>query len=96
MTVLLETQAFSQFLLDRVERPENDYEILYFDESIKQKMNRSRMRFSKEATPFLNETTYQISQSIDTLQFDNTNLPLGNDIFQEREIVAYLFSIFCR
>ena len=35
------------------------------------------MRFSKEATPFLNETTYQISQSYETFHFDNTNLPLG-------------------
>ena len=77
MTVLLETQAFAQFLLDRIERPENDYEILFFDESIKQKLNRSRMRFSKEATPFLSETTYQISQCFETLHFDNTNLPSG-------------------
>jgi hypothetical protein len=77
MTVLVGTQAFAQFILDRIERPENDYEILFFDESIKQKLNRSRMRFSKEATPFLNETTYQISQSYETFHFDNTNLPLG-------------------
>ena len=77
MTILLETQAFAQFLLDRTERPENDYEVMYFDECIKQKMNRSRMRFSKEATPFLNETTYQISQGIETLPFDNSNTPLG-------------------
>jgi hypothetical protein len=77
MTIILETQAFDQFTLDRIERPEDDYEILYFDESIKQKMNRSRMRFTKDPTPFLNETTYQISKSITTLPYNTQDLPTG-------------------
>lgn len=77
MTVLVETQAYAQFILDRIESPEDDYEVLFFDESIKQKMNRSRMRFTKQQTPFLNETTYQISNSITALSYNTENLPKG-------------------
>lgn len=77
MAVLIETQAFAQFILDRIERPDTDYEILFFDESIKQKMNRSRMKFSKEATPFLNDTSCQISATIDAVHADLSDLPPG-------------------
>jgi len=54
LTHFLETQAFSQFNLDRIEREETDFEILFFDESIKAKLNRSKMKFTKDPTPFLN------------------------------------------
>ncbi|TPX71796.1 hypothetical protein SpCBS45565_g00951 [Spizellomyces sp. 'palustris'] len=56
----VETQAFAQFTLDRVERPESDYEVLFFDECIKEKRNRSKLRIGKESTPFLTETAYDI------------------------------------
>lgn len=77
MNVLVDTQAYAQFILDRVERADDDYEVLYFDESIKQKMNRSKMKFSKESTPFLNETTYQISSTIKAIHFNEMQIPAG-------------------
>ncbi|KAJ3367898.1 hypothetical protein HDU91_000999 [Kappamyces sp. JEL0680] len=78
MTVLVDTQAYAQFILDRIERPEDDYEVLYFDESIKQKLNRSRMRFTKEPTPFLDETTYQITRTIEAMAYNTEQLPIDD------------------
>jgi hypothetical protein len=60
VSILVKTQAFSQFLFARIMRPESDYEVLFFDESIKDKLNRSRLKFSKDITPFLKDTTYGI------------------------------------
>ncbi len=53
MNCLCDTQAFHQFAYDRVERKATDYEVLFFDEAIKAKLNRSKIKISKEATPFL-------------------------------------------
>ncbi|KAJ3219079.1 DENN domain-containing protein 4C [Dinochytrium kinnereticum] len=64
LSVLIETQSFAQFTLDRIERPESDYEILFFDESIKAKLNRSKLKFSKETTPFLKDSTYNIRATV--------------------------------
>ncbi|KAJ3096697.1 DENN domain-containing protein 4C [Phlyctochytrium planicorne] len=64
LTSLVETQSFAQFTLDRIERPESDYEILFFDESIKAKLNRSKLKFSKETTPFLKDSTYNIRATV--------------------------------
>jgi hypothetical protein len=53
MTHVCDTQAFAQFITDRLERDSNDHEILFFDEAIKAKLNRSKIRMAKETTPFL-------------------------------------------
>jgi len=53
MAAFLDTTAFSFFAFERVVRAREDYEILFFDESIKAKLNRHKVRFSKEETPFL-------------------------------------------
>ena len=50
---LIETQAFMQFNLERVVRAADDCEVLFFDDCIRAKMNRSRFRINKELTPFL-------------------------------------------
>ncbi|KAJ3146265.1 hypothetical protein HDU86_000481 [Geranomyces michiganensis] len=68
MTKFVETQAFAQFTLDRVERPESDYEVLFFDECIKEKRNRSKLRLGKESTPFLHETAYDVKSTISCLE----------------------------
>ncbi|KAF9400960.1 hypothetical protein BGX21_003085 [Mortierella sp. AD011] len=60
MTVFTETQAFVQFVQDRVERSPGDPEIMFFDEVIKAKINRSRFRLGKEETRFLDDTSYGI------------------------------------
>jgi len=53
MIRLLDTQAFSQFVQERILRDPNDYEVLFFDEMIKAKKNRSLFTLTKESTPFL-------------------------------------------
>jgi hypothetical protein len=60
MKQICESQAFAQFILYRYERPANDYEVLFFDESVKTKLNRSKFKFSKEDTPFLLNDTFKI------------------------------------
>lgn len=77
MKGLVESQAFAQFLQDRINTSATEYDVMVFDESIKQKLNRSRLRFSKETTPFLNETSYQISTKYFTLDANMNNLPQG-------------------
>ena len=67
MTMFVDTQAFAQFTLDRIEKPETDYEILFFDECIKAKLNRSQLRLKKEATPFLTDTSYSVTQTFAAL-----------------------------
>jgi hypothetical protein len=74
MTGFVETQAFAQFTLDRIERQESDYEVLFFDESIKAKLNRSKLRFNKDSTPFLKDGAYNIRATIHALQPNMENL----------------------
>lgn len=45
---------FTQFITDRLLKPNQEPEILVFDEYIKLKLNRSKLKFVKEDTPFLN------------------------------------------
>ncbi|KAJ3390675.1 hypothetical protein HDU92_000343 [Lobulomyces angularis] len=68
MSSLVETQAFSQFIYERVQRSKSDYEVLFFDESIKAKLNRSSFRVSKETTPFLEDQSYQVTQTYNSLE----------------------------
>jgi hypothetical protein len=75
MSVFVNTQAYAQFILYRVEKAETDYEVMFFDESIKQKLNRSRMKFTKEPTPFLSETRYKLSSKVSAVHFDTDDLP---------------------
>lgn len=45
---------FTQFIIDRLLKPIKEPEIMVFDEYIKLKLNRSKLKFVKEETPFLN------------------------------------------
>jgi hypothetical protein len=45
------TQAMTQFILERVERDNQDFEVLFFDEMIKRKLN--RMSLSKLGVSWL-------------------------------------------
>lgn len=73
---MLNSQAFSQFAVDRLERPATDYEVLFFDESIQLKLNRSKLRFKKIPTPFLNDTSFQVGSLISTLPPYMESLPV--------------------
>lgn len=64
MTMFTETQAFVQFVQDRIDRSPGDPEIMFFDEVIKAKVNRSRFRLGKEETKFLDDSSYGIQSTI--------------------------------
>ncbi|KAF9131946.1 hypothetical protein BGW39_001112 [Mortierella sp. 14UC] len=64
MSTFSESQAFVQFVQDRVDRSPGDPEIMFFDEVIKAKMNRSRFRLGKEETKFLDDPSYGIQGTI--------------------------------
>ncbi|KXS20787.1 DENN-domain-containing protein [Gonapodya prolifera JEL478] len=57
--------AFSQFCEERVQRPASDNEVLFFDEAIKEKLNRSRMKLQKDETPFLKASSEVLFVFID-------------------------------
>lgn len=61
---ILGTQMFQRFLEERSENP-NDAEVLFFDESIVAKNNRSMKRTitkgGKQVTPFLSDRTWKVS-----------------------------------
>lgn len=65
--MLCETQGFVQFTLEHAEKPENDHEVLFFDELIKTKKNRSKLKLTKLDTPFINDTHHDISRTVNTL-----------------------------
>ncbi|CAJ0625434.1 15173_t:CDS:10 [Entrophospora sp. SA101] len=63
--------TFSQFINQRVNAKKTsvgNYDVQYFDEVIKAKLNRSKLRFSKESTTFLDDSTYAISQTIRSMK----------------------------
>lgn len=60
LSTLCSSQMFTQFITDRLSKSSQDPEILVFDEYIKLKLNRSKLKFVKEETPFLNVTYHVI------------------------------------
>ncbi|KAJ3033084.1 DENN domain-containing protein 4C, partial [Rhizophlyctis rosea] len=83
MSQLVETQAFTQFTLDRLERPETDFEVLFFDESVKEKRNRSKLRFSKDTTPFLKESAYDVAATVEVVGVNLDGLEMGKSYSSE-------------
>lgn len=61
---LVDSQMFTQFITDRLAKAPDEPEVLMFDEFIKLKLNRSKFKLVKEDTPFLNDNSYNISQTI--------------------------------
>ena len=51
--MFLKTLAFSNFVFENATKSENEYDILFLSEKIKAKKNRSRIKFLKSSTPFL-------------------------------------------
>ncbi|KAI9272513.1 AEX-3 domain-containing protein [Sporodiniella umbellata] len=58
------SQTFNQFVTDRLLKSDQDPEIVVFDEYIKLKLNRSRLKFVKDDTPFMNDDSFRVSQII--------------------------------
>ncbi len=77
MTQFMETQAFSQFTIDRITREESDFDVLFFDESLKAKKNRSKFKISKDVTPFLEDLSYSVKQTIQAMEPNTRGLRKG-------------------
>ncbi len=81
MSSFTESQAFVQFVQDRVDRSPGDPEIMFFDEVIKAKINRSKFRLGKEETKFLDVsarfkvTTLTGQMMTGRLPHDNCTVP---------------------
>uniref|UniRef100_A0A7S1KMY1 UDENN domain-containing protein n=1 Tax=Percolomonas cosmopolitus TaxID=63605 RepID=A0A7S1KMY1_9EUKA len=74
---LLETQAFDQFVKQRTLN-NNSAEVVFFDESIQAKLNRSKLKFHKKDTPFLNNQALNINTTSVALT------PLCSDLPEEQ------------
>ncbi|CAG9334418.1 unnamed protein product [Blepharisma stoltei] len=57
MKEMINSQMFSSFLEKKLRPKNNDdyFEVLYFDESIVAKMNRSKLKYTKASTPFIED-----------------------------------------
>ncbi|KAF9180874.1 hypothetical protein BGZ50_005858 [Haplosporangium sp. Z 11] len=64
LSVFTESQAFVHFIQDRVDRSPGDPEIMFFDEVIKAKINRSRFRLGREETKFLDDPSYGVQGTL--------------------------------
>ena len=93
LKIFLETQSFERFLLDRIEKI-NDNEVQFFEESIYEKQNRSKLRFKKLATPFLSKS-FAISKTLMSLSPDTSNIPEGPFIY-EHFPVTFDHSLFTK
>jgi hypothetical protein len=62
---------FTQFITDRLTRSPREYEVLFFDEIIKLKLNRSKLKLLKEDTPFLDVSVLSLHISYGLL-YSNT------------------------
>eukprot|EP00127_Corallochytrium_limacisporum_P005864 Clim_evm9s214 gene=Clim_evmTU9s214 len=58
---IVDTGTFAQFICERITGDESDFHVLFFDESIKKKQNRSRRVLSKHMTPFIDDKTYNLN-----------------------------------
>lgn len=74
MGKVLETQSFTKFLLDRL-TSQNTQEVVFFDESIDAKTNRSKLKIYKKETPFLNDASLKIENTVIAMEADESNLP---------------------
>jgi len=74
----LGTQGFLQFLSAVQNSPHTNYEIVFFDQSIEAKQNRSKLNFKKRDIPFLTDTGFDITQTIDALPPNTQGLTQDN------------------
>ncbi|KAF9937543.1 hypothetical protein BGZ67_001111 [Mortierella alpina] len=87
MSSFTESQAFVQFVQDRVDRSPGDPEIMFFDEVIKAKINRSKFRLGKEETKFLDDPSYGIQNT------EKAVAPSGESQYYENELRRFPASL---
>lgn len=67
LKLFFETQMWDRFVVDRLQSVKVN-EITFFDEHIKLKANRSKLKLKKEPTPFLNDKSFKVNQVVPALQ----------------------------
>jgi hypothetical protein len=73
------TQMFLQFCHERNDESlAGTAEIVFFDESIDAKLNRSTLRLRKKATPFLSDAEEHVSKTFVTIAPDNSDIPVNS------------------
>ncbi|KAL9650377.1 hypothetical protein ABK040_016444 [Willaertia magna] len=81
LEAFVHTQAFERFLMDRIEK-NNENEILFLDESITEKHNRSKLKFRKTNTPFLSKNL-KVAKTLMAFAPDASNLPKDKTFYYE-------------
>jgi Rps23 Pro-64 3,4-dihydroxylase Tpa1-like proline 4-hydroxylase len=64
MDFVLQTQSFYEFIAACASKSAINYEILFFDESVKAKVNRSCLQLQKQCTSFLEDKSYDVHITI--------------------------------
>eukprot|EP00736_Rhodelphis_marinus_P006786 Rmarinus@m.25506 len=81
MEGLMQSTSFGKMMLRLVDPKESeeagDFSPLFFDECIEAKKNRSRLQFNKLSTPFLDDTTFDITREYVTQPPAMVTLPQG-------------------
>ena len=75
LTELCMTQQFDDFITKRLYNPEQP-DVIFFDQSIDAKLNRSRLKIKKVDTPFLQSAkTHKVLKIFEAVEPNKTNLP---------------------
>jgi hypothetical protein len=74
VAALMSTQAFQNFIDARMQPDPDDLDIIFFDESIEAKKNRSRLQVIKKGTEFLLTGTFNKVKTIVALAPDTSDL----------------------
>jgi len=80
LKTFLHTQAFQRFLQERVMNENSSY-IRFFEESIQAKINRSKLKLYKLPTPFLNDKSMSINNTVVAIPPDLSNLPIDDTLY---------------
>ena len=64
MDNFVETQSFYEFIRERRPSSEIHYETLFLDESVKAKLNRSRLQLQKFNTSFLSDEAFDVNLTV--------------------------------
>ncbi|KAI8576404.1 hypothetical protein K450DRAFT_257121 [Umbelopsis ramanniana AG] len=82
LSQFVNSQMFTQFITDRLTRSPREYEVLFFDELIKLKLNRSKLKLLKEDTPFLDDDSFAVSQTV-WAQTPNSHPASNMSVYEE-------------
>ena len=79
LTELCMTQQFDDFITKRLYNPEQP-DVIFFDQSIDAKLNRSRLKLKKVDTPFLQSAkTHKVLKIFEAVAPNQDNLPAENE-----------------